>query len=723
MTRMKPLTELTDIVTLLPRGGYLVDSPVGYIQFGAPPETIKDTILLPQGVPLIFVLPEKFFNWIKGISVAELEFPIYYNYFIKNRKTRIVCNAEQAEKIKIVIQESLFGPKMKEYPDILSEQDLYYKNIEREMDFFRVMTLEDVVEFCLFENDSCKIDAVTISFDFNNNFEVFNENELLANIPGAIEYKPKYRVGERLSAPFKPPLFGMTCLGPSSGFDPYENTSGFILWLNHNGVMIDPPVNSTEWLLDSNVSPKVIDSIILTHCHADHDAGTFQKILEEEKITIYTTEPIMMSFLRKYSALTDVSEEYLMKLFDFHPVERGNPFFIHGARFDMNYALHSIPTIGFRVRFQNKSLVYSSDHNNNTEIHKELFDRKIIDEKRYYDLTNFPWGSDIIFHESGLTPLHTPIEILMSLPEEIQKKIYIYHAPKSEIPTGALVNISKFGIENTLVFDVDAPPFEATYQILSLLNHIDLFKNISISKAQEFISIVEQKHFRKGDIIIKKGAPGDSFFIIYNGTVSVQSEDRKYNKHFGTYDFFGEAAILKEENRSADVIAETDVILYSIEKDRFKNFVTNTNYITSLRKLINIRDDETWNLLSSSRFLKFFTPTQRALFETLLVPVEVPGDGILIKEGETITEIFLIREGSVIVSRNNDNEAVLQTGDLAGQATNLYEGKPSDFTFYHNGAIQVYSIKSEEFKTFLNNNPGLIMKLDYVFSQYLFFKS
>ena len=78
--------------------------------------------------------------------------------------------------------------------------------------------------------------------------------------------------------------------------------------------MIDPPVNSTEWLLYSNVNPKLIDSIILTHCHADHDAGTFQKILEEGKITVYTTETIMMSFLRKYSALINVSADYLMKL-------------------------------------------------------------------------------------------------------------------------------------------------------------------------------------------------------------------------------------------------------------------------------------------------------------------------------------------------------------------------------------------------------------------------
>ena len=69
--------DLNETLIALPRGGYLVQTPAGYVQFGSPPETIKDTMKLPGGVPEIFVLPEKMFNWIKGISIAEIEFPLY----------------------------------------------------------------------------------------------------------------------------------------------------------------------------------------------------------------------------------------------------------------------------------------------------------------------------------------------------------------------------------------------------------------------------------------------------------------------------------------------------------------------------------------------------------------------------------------------------------------------------------------------------------------------
>ena len=81
------------------------------MQIGAPPETIKDTMLLPDSVPQIFILPRKLFNADKGISLAELEFPIYFNFFIKQRKTTVICTKKQGQRLIKVLRESVFGPK------------------------------------------------------------------------------------------------------------------------------------------------------------------------------------------------------------------------------------------------------------------------------------------------------------------------------------------------------------------------------------------------------------------------------------------------------------------------------------------------------------------------------------------------------------------------------------------------------------------------------------
>ena len=91
----------------------------------------------------------------------------------------------------------------------------------------------------------------------------------------------------------------------------------------------------------------LIRAIILTHCHADHDAGTFNKLLgyikyvfifynfiifkDENRIELITTRTIMSSFLRKYTALSGMSIDELKDLFVFRPVTLGTLINIYGC--------------------------------------------------------------------------------------------------------------------------------------------------------------------------------------------------------------------------------------------------------------------------------------------------------------------------------------------------------------------------------------------------------
>lgn len=67
---------------------------------------------------------------------------------------------------------------------------------------------------------------------------------------------------------FAPPMFGVTVLGSSHGFDPKGSTSGYVLWVNRRGVMVDPPPHSSTILEQNQIHPSVIDAVIVTHCHA-----------------------------------------------------------------------------------------------------------------------------------------------------------------------------------------------------------------------------------------------------------------------------------------------------------------------------------------------------------------------------------------------------------------------------------------------------------------------
>lgn len=171
---------------------------------------------------------------------------------------------------------------------------------------------------------------------------------------------------ERNIAPatFHPPSFGVTVLGNSHGFDKSGSTSGYVLWINGRGVMIDPPPYSSATLEREGIRPRTIVGIILTHCHADHDAGAFQKVLTGSPVVVITTPTIYKSFIRKYAALSALSPALLRHSHRHKPAIIGRPLRFQGATFRFTYTLHSIPCVGFRVEWRGRSMVFTGDHLN-----------------------------------------------------------------------------------------------------------------------------------------------------------------------------------------------------------------------------------------------------------------------------------------------------------------------------------------------------------------------
>ena len=101
-------------VTELLRGGWVVKTKIGNVQVGLPPETVKDSIVQQIDIPNIFIIPTRHYCKVTFINVAEFEFPSYFNFFVKRKRVKLVCTPDQEEKIRIIFQETLLGPK--EFP-------------------------------------------------------------------------------------------------------------------------------------------------------------------------------------------------------------------------------------------------------------------------------------------------------------------------------------------------------------------------------------------------------------------------------------------------------------------------------------------------------------------------------------------------------------------------------------------------------------------------------
>jgi CRP-like cAMP-binding protein/phosphoribosyl 1,2-cyclic phosphodiesterase len=697
----------------LPRGGFLLETSQGAIQFGVPPETIKDTMRMPMGVPTLFVLPKDFFHIERGISIAEIEFPIYFNFFIRQKKVRVVCRAERINDFKVGLTEALFGPEeLNIEQDIVSLDNQCIPDMRKEMDYFRRgLELDTVVEFIPLTDEGVTIGDVYIQMDADGNFAVQDQGIHKADIPGYIHVRDKYETGKLQKKPFIPPRMGITCLGPSHGFDPTQNTSGFILWLNNRGIMIDPPVASTEWLHKSNVNPKYIDSIILTHCHADHDAGTFQKILAEEKITIYTTQTIMDSFLKKYSSLTKIPERQLQEMFYFHPVRIGESLLIHQGRFDFFYSLHSIPTIGFTTTFRGKSFLYSSDHLNEPDQLTAMYEQGVFPTCRYEQLLNYPWDCDIIYHEAGVPPLHTPVQYLNNLPEAIQKKIMVYHIAEKDFPSETKLTLATFGIGNTKIIDVPESPYDSACDILHILEKVEYFNSFNLSKIHSLLSVLKLEQYKAGEVIIQKGTEGDRFYIITSGKVLIEDISSTSEKRFGDYETFGEASLLTNTQRNATVRADTNVTCITIEKHAFLELIKDTDLEKKLALLVQHRSAETWDTLAQSSVFRNTTSFQRTAFEMLLVPMEVQSGDILIERNHSFDKMFLIQSGEVERKDPKGRIKILKRGDLVGDIARLQKRQPAFHTYRVCTPGKVYYINQKDMLEYVETYPNTYMNL------------
>lgn len=284
-----------------------------------------------------------------------------------------------------------------------------------------------------------------------NNVDDDESSSVVTNTSEDI-FEAKLSIENELPPTFHPPSFGVTVLGNSHGFDKSGSTSGYVLWINGRGVMIDPPPYSSATLEREGIRQRTIVGIILTHCHADHDAGAFQKVLTGSPVVVITTPTIYKSFIRKYAALSEFNTALLKHSHRYKPAIIGQPLRFQGATFEFTYTLHSIPCVGFRVVWRGRSMVFTGDHFNNPPVLEKFSEQGILSKARMDDLNNFPLQDcDLLLHESGVPPLHTPLDVLLKLPAEVKKRMYIVHT--SALPVGCELKVAPTGTAGTIRLD------------------------------------------------------------------------------------------------------------------------------------------------------------------------------------------------------------------------------------------------------------------------------
>lgn len=88
---------------------------------------------------------------------------------------------------------------------------------------------------------------------------------------------------------------------------------------------------------------------------------------------------------------------------------------------------------------------------NYTHIYKTIL-QGVLSKARAKDLKQIPLqNTDLLLHESGAPPIHTPLEVLLALPKHIKDHLYVVHT--QALPPGCELQVAPTGTKGTIRLD------------------------------------------------------------------------------------------------------------------------------------------------------------------------------------------------------------------------------------------------------------------------------
>jgi small-conductance mechanosensitive channel/CRP-like cAMP-binding protein len=131
-----------------------------------------------------------------------------------------------------------------------------------------------------------------------------------------------------------------------------------------------------------------------------------------------------------------------------------------------------------------------------------------------------------------------------------------------------------FPIQDVRLHDATASRQEQRAQqlrdIRQALSQVDLFQSLAEDEAARLAAQTQVRNYGQGEVLVREGDAGDTFYIISRGTAVVTVAGANGQStvvaRLGQGAFFGEMSLLTGERRAATVTAETDVGVMAVSR-------------------------------------------------------------------------------------------------------------------------------------------------------------
>jgi CRP-like cAMP-binding protein len=294
----------------------------------------------------------------------------------------------------------------------------------------------------------------------------------------------------------------------------------------------------------------------------------------------------------------------------------------------------------------------------------------------------------------------------------VREKIYLVHVARDQVPENSGLKIAPTGLSSTVTLCPSAGPFQAAMDILGAFLDLDLFRSLPPEKTLEFLSIAVPETLSSGEILFRKGDPGDRFFLIISGQMDIMEDGTRLTT-LSRSDFFGEKCLFSDQPRTADAVAASRVSLAGVNRQDMQTFIRQTGLEKTLRHLSIFQGRAMRNILDGHPVFHDLTPSQKRQLFQMVEPVTLPkhGNTVLIREKEKPDACYYIHGGLVKVMRTGREVSELAHGRLFGIQPVLNHAAESDYTFSARPDAVLFRFASPAIKAFAENNPGVFLKL------------
>jgi CRP-like cAMP-binding protein len=133
-----------------------------------------------------------------------------------------------------------------------------------------------------------------------------------------------------------------------------------------------------------------------------------------------------------------------------------------------------------------------------------------------------------------------------------------------------------------------------TAELLAMMEKVEIFSPLSRVELQELVTHVSVKTYAAGEVPVRQGEPGNSFYIIKNGRVDVvvrkNAGESSVVAALGPGNFFGEMSLLTGAPRTASIQVKEDAEFIVIDKESFGNTLAKNPAIAeSLSQILSER--------------------------------------------------------------------------------------------------------------------------------------